>query len=121
MKLGFLHAIALTGLLGCGSGSRAQLAPPPHRASLLPVDSAVLVKEVRGQVDYAYDSTGWHHLEPGKRLQPGATVRAASGSAAILRLPHSSALYKVSSATTVHITLEPPVQEKTAIVLTARH
>lgn len=114
MKFTFLHSIALVGLLGCCSGSHADISTEPSRAvhpALLPVRSAVLVKEVKGKVEYAYDSTGWRTLEEGKLLRAGATVRAASGGLAILRIPESVSFFKISPQTTLHITSEAPADE----------
>ena len=115
MKLSFLQSVALAGLLGCCSGSRAnspgESEPEQVKPALLPIRSVVLVKEIRGQVEYAYDSTGWKLLTEGKELRPGATVRAASGAVAILRLIESSNFFKVSSSTAVHITNETPLDE----------
>jgi hypothetical protein len=115
MKLSFLQSVALAGLLGCCSGARAggdlDTGVLSVKPSLLPIRSAVQVKEVRGHVQYAYDSTGWRQLTKGKTLRPGATVRASSGSAAILRVSDSASFFKVSPSTTVHITNETPVDE----------
>jgi hypothetical protein len=121
MKLSFLQSIALAGLLGCCSGARADadsdagstLSAP----SLLPIRSTVRVKEVLGHVQYAYDSTGWRQLTKGKTLLPGATVRAFSGSAAVLRVADSASFYKVSALTAVHITQETPVEESGIVSL----
>lgn len=115
MKLSFLQSVALAGLLGCCSGSRAnspgESEAAPAKPALLPIRSVVLVQEVRGQVEYAYDSTGWKVLTKGKELRPGATVRAASGAVAILRLAETSNFFKVSPSTSVHITNETPIDE----------
>ena len=115
MKLSFLQSIALAGLLGCCSGARAgsdtEVTGAPARASLLPVRSTVFVKEVHGNVQYAYDSTGWRELTSGKTLQPGATIRASSGSAAVLRVTDTTSFYKVSAQTALHITRETPPEE----------
>ena len=121
MKLSFLQSIALAGLLGCCSGARADAegdaSPERATASLLPIRSLVLVKEVHGHVQYAYDSTGWRELTAGKALRPGATVRAASGSAAILKVGDSASFFKVSALTAVHITNETPVEESGVVSL----
>jgi hypothetical protein len=121
MKLSFLQSIALAGLLGCCSGARASAdtgAGALHvKPSLLPIRSEVLVKEVHGHVQYAYDSTGWRQLTKGKTLRPGATVRASSGSAAILRVGDSASFFKVSPSTVVHITNETPVEETGVVSL----
>lgn len=81
------------------------------KPAVLPIRSVVLVKEVQGQVEYAYDSTGWKPLVKGKELHPGATVRAASGALAILRLAETCNFFKVSPSTAVHITNETPLEE----------
>ncbi len=123
MKLSFLQSIALAGLLGCCSGARAggEVVPETRAAkpSLLPIRSAVMVKEVRGHVQYAYDGTGWRMLTKGKTLRPGATVRASSGSAAVLRVGDSASFYKVSALTAVHITHETPSEEAGVVSLAA--
>jgi hypothetical protein len=111
MKITFLHCIALAGLLGSCSGAHAGNYTAGAPASLLPVRSSVMVKEVRGHVDYAYDGTGWRTLESGKLLRAGASVRAFAGSSALLRLSESASFVKVSPATSVHITSEAPVDE----------
>src|SRR4051794_21215554 len=111
MKITFLHCIALAGLLGSCSGAHAGGHSPTALTSLLPVRTSVLVKEVSGQVEYAYDSTGWRLLESGKLLRPGASVRALAGSSALLRMAESGTFIKISPATSVHITSEPPVDE----------
>lgn len=120
MKLSFLQSVALAGLLGCCSGARADGSESERsavKAALLPIRSAVVVKEVRGHVEYAYDSTGWRVLTTGKQLRPGATVRAGSGATAILRLSETANFFKVSSSTEVHITNETPVEELGTISL----
>lgn len=126
MKLSYLQSIALAGLLGCCSGARADGSGESNgsegessdtKAALLPVRSAVLVKEVRGHVEYAYDSTGWRVLTTGKQLQPGATVRAGLGSVAILRITESANFFKVSPSTEVYITNETPDEELGTISL----
>lgn len=122
MKLSFLQSIALAGLLGCCSGSRADGGADLRtgsRATLLPIRSAVVVKEVRGQVEYAYDSTGWKQLASGKTLRPGATVRASSGSEAILRVSDGSNYLKVSALTEVHFTTETPIEEMGSLSVAA--
>jgi len=78
---------------------------------MLPIRSAVLVKEVSGRVEYAYDSSGWKALQSGKTLHPGATVRAASGSTAVLRVAESANFFKLSPSTEVRITNETPLEE----------
>ncbi len=117
MKLSFLQSIALAGLLGCCSGAHAD-SPSASKVSVkptvLPIRSAVMVKEVSGHVEYAYDSTGWKTLSSGKSLRAGATVRAASGSAAVLRVADTSSFYRVSALTEVRITSETPVEELAA-------
>jgi hypothetical protein len=127
MKLSFLQSIALAGLLGCCSGAHAN--PPvaartPEKSSTpqvstLPIRTAVVVKEVRGHVEYAYDSTGWKTLSSGKSLRPGATVRASADSTAVLRVTDHSSFYKVSALTQVRITSETPVEELAPARLTA--
>ena len=89
------------------------------KPSLLPIRSAVLVKEVIGHVQYAYDGTGWRELTKGKSLRPGATIRASSGSAAILKVGDSASFYKVSALTAVHITQETPAEENGVVSVAA--
>ena len=121
MKLSFLQSIALAGLLGCCSGAHAH--PPLAKASvnpsILPIRTVVVVKEVSGHVEYAYDSTGWKTLSSGKSLRPGATVRAAADSTAVLRVTDTSSFYKVSALTQVRITSETPHEELAPARLTA--
>jgi len=123
MKLSFLQSIALAGLLGCCSGARAgaNSAVSPSKPSLLPIRSAVLVKEVQGHVQYAYDGTGWRDLAKGKMLRPGATIRASSGSTAVLRVGNSTSFFKVSSLTAVHITQATPADENGVVSLASAH
>jgi hypothetical protein len=121
MIMGYYQSIMLAGLLGCCSGARAEspspTIPASPRASILPILCGVEVKEVKGQVEYAYDGTGWRPLTAGKQLRPGATVRAASGSAAVLRV--EEALVKVSPATSLHITMAAPPEETAASLVAA--
>jgi hypothetical protein len=121
MKLSYLQSIALAGLLGCCSGARAGgdsvVSPSPSKRTLLPIRSAVSVKEVQGHVQYAYDSTGWRELTRGKTLHPGATIRASSDSAAVLRVADSTSFYKVSALTAVHITYDTPAAENSVVSL----
>ena len=123
MKLSFLQSIALAGVLGCCSGARAgadsEVPVTSSKPSLLPIRSAVLVKEVSGHVQYAYDGTGWRELTKGKSLRPGATIRASSGSAAILKVGDSASFYKVSALTAVHITQETPAEENGVVSVAA--
>ena len=123
MKLSFLQSIALAGLLGCCSGARAgaetDVTVTSSKPSLLPIRSTVLVKEVNGHVQYAYDGTGWKQLTKGKTLHPGATVRASTGSAAILRVGDSASFYKISALTAVHITHETPAEESGVVAIAA--
>ena len=125
MKLSFLQSIALAGLLGCCSGARAgadsAVSPTAAKPSLLPIKSAVLVREVHGHVQYAYDGTGWRELTKGKSLRPGATIRASSGSTAVLRVADSTSFYKVSALTAVHITHETPAEESGVVSLASAH
>lgn len=117
MKISFHFSIAAAALLGCCSGARASGDLPAQvRPAILPVQKAVEVKQVRGAVEYAYDGTGWRILPAGKQLHAGATVRAAAGSEAILRVNDSS-LVKVSPATSLHITLATPAEEFSGAVL----
>jgi hypothetical protein len=109
MKLSFLQSLVLAGLLGCCSGTRAD--EMPAALTLLPVRAPVLVKQVSGNVQYTYDSTGWRTLPQGKVLKPGATIRAAGGSNAVLRMADSTSFFKVSATTAVHITSEAPIEE----------
>lgn len=118
MKLSFLQSIALAGLLGCCSGARADGASCSRataKAAILPIRSAVVVKEVSGHVEYAYDSTGWKTLASGKTLRPGATIRASFGSTAILRVAESASFFKLSPSTAVHITNETPLEEVSTV------
>ena len=123
MKLSLLQSIALAGLLGCCSGARAgaetDITVTSSKPSLLPIRSVVLVKEVSGHVQYAYDGTGWRELTKGKSLRPGATIRASSGSAAILKVGDSASFYKVSALTAVHITQETPAEESGVVSIAA--
>jgi len=119
MKLSFFHSLALAGLLGCCSGS-ADSKATVIRSAFLPVRSAILVKEVNGAVQYSYDGTGWQKLQPGKMLLPGATVRASSASTAILRIAGSSALFRISPATVLHLTAEMPGTELSPSILAVK-
>jgi hypothetical protein len=119
MRITFLHSIALVGLLGCCSGAHADARSAAVRPALLPVSSVVVVKEVIGQVEYAYDGTGWKSLQPGKQLRPGATLRASLGSTAVLRVPNNASLFKLSPSTTMHITAQTPMEEVTTKALVA--
>lgn len=110
MKITLLHCVALAGLLGSCSGAHAGDCPATA-PSLLPVRTGVLVKEISGHVEYAYDGTGWRILETGKLLRAGASVRAFAGSSALLRFSDSATFVKVSPATSVHITSEAPADE----------
>lgn len=118
MKTSFHLSIVVATLLGCCSGARASCdLPSQARPTILPVEKCVDVKNVKGAVEYAYDGTGWRSLPAGKQLRAGATIRAAAGSEAILKVDQRSSLVKVSSATTLHITVATPVEEFTGPIL----
>lgn len=120
MKMSFHQSVILAGLLGCCSGSRAECPAraAAQRALILPIRSAVEVKEVKGTVEYAYDGTGWRVLPAGKQLKAGATVRASRGSAAILRVDQRPTFFKISPLTFLHITSETPAEERATYVAT---
>ena len=111
MKINFQLSVILAGLLGCCSGARADSPAKSGRPMILPVKNCVVVKEIKGFVEYAYDGTGWRLLEAGKRLKAGATIRAAAGSAAVVRVDERASFMKVSPATMLHITMETPAEE----------
>ncbi len=111
MKITFLHCVALAGLLGSCSGAHASGSLPASPGSLLPAQSTVVVKEVNGHVQYAYEGTGWRTLELGKLLRAGASIRALAGSSALLRIADSDTFVKVSPATSLHITSQAPLEE----------
>lgn len=106
MSMKITTLAALLALVTClGSAKTAE----PQTAAL---KSAVVVTEVNGSGEYAYDSTGWRKLTTGKVLQPGATVRASQESFVILKTVHSPSLIRVSQNTQLHLTLEAPDEER---------
>jgi hypothetical protein len=113
MKTPFHLSIVLAGLLGCCSGARAAdtASTAQNRQTIVPVRHGVHVKETTGTVEYAYDSTGWRTLSAGKHLKAGATIRAAAGATAIVRVDQRPSFVKISSATSLHITPETPAEE----------
>lgn len=122
MRISFHLSLVAATLLGCCSGARASCDVPSHvapsgRAAILPVQTSVEVKLVKGAVEYAYDGTGWRSLSSGKHLRAGATVRAAAGSEAILKVDRRSSLVRVSPATSLHITMAAPADEISGPVL----
>ena len=120
MKMSYFQSILLAGLLGCCSGTRADAQQAsPARASFLPVQTGVEVKDVKGRVEYAYEGTGWRVLTVGKQLRAGATVRAAAGSSAILRVDHRSSLFRITPFARLHITAAAPPEEATVALFAA--
>lgn len=69
------------------------------------------VREIRGGVEYAYDSTGWKALTPGKMLKPGATIRTTSHGEAVLTVAENTAMLKVNPNTSLELTPAPPPEE----------
>lgn len=59
----------------------------PARAA---VEHPIEVRQTTGTVEYAYDSTGWRPLRPGKALHAGATVRTAAGASVLLKMETGS-------------------------------
>lgn len=104
LKLAAVLGVALMAQIAVKAGAGSD-------AKITPLKSSVIVTEVTGTTEYAYDSTGWKTLKKGKVLQPGATVRAGQKSAAVLKSLHAPTFIKVSSETQLHLTLEAPADE----------
>src|SRR3954465_15802667 len=64
----------------------------PARAA---VEHAVSVKEVSGLAEYAYDSTGWKQLSPGKVLHAGAYVRTGTDARVVLAMEEQGSFVRV--------------------------
>src|SRR4051812_42753905 len=64
----------------------------PARAA---VEHAIQVKQVSGAAEYAYDSTGWRPLTPGKVLHAGASVRTGSDATVVLAMEEAGSLVRV--------------------------
>lgn len=103
--------IRFTGLLSVLFMTSAHEPAPEKRATVLPTDALVMVTEVTGQAEYAYDSTGWKPLEAGKILHAGAVIRTVGNSTALLRLANTTTLVRVTPASKLLLTPEPPVDE----------
>ena len=111
MKLSFLHCVALAGMLGCCSGTKADAVKMTQRRNTLPISHDVVVREVKGTVEYAYDSTGWKKLEKDKLLKAGATIRTQNDSSVLLKVEHQSTFYRISSESLMQLTPETPESE----------
>jgi hypothetical protein len=104
LKLAAVFGLTLATQMGTFAGGGME-------AKITPLKTSVVVTEVTGKTEYAYDSTGWKTLHKGKVLQPGATVRAGQESAAVLKSLNAPTFIKVSSGTRLHLTLEAPAEE----------
>src|SRR4051812_3834648 len=112
MKLSFLQCVVLAGLLGCCSGTKADAVKvAAQNRNGLPVAHDVVVKEVKGSVEYAYDSTGWKKLQKDKLLKAGATIRTQGDSTVLLKVEHQSTFYRISSNSILQLTPETPADE----------
>jgi hypothetical protein len=76
-----------------------------------PLKTHAFVTEVAGSPQYAYQGTGWQALKTGKILKPGAIVRAAAGSSAVLKVATSDNFIKVAPGTNLYLTPETPTEE----------
>ncbi len=115
MKISFLHCIALVGLLGCCSGTRADaIKAAIQKRNALPVAREVIVREVKGSAEYAYDSTGWQKLEKDKLLRAGATIRTQGDSSVLLKVESQSTFYKIHSNMVLQLTPQTPDDEVNA-------
>ena len=112
----FMKLVRMAAIVGLVFGTQAGM-KAGGEARIAPLRSAVVVTEVKGKMEYAYDSTGWKTLQKGKVLQPGATVRAGQRSAAVLKSVEAPTLIKVSSETKLHLTLEAPAEESCPLLL----
>jgi hypothetical protein len=74
-----------------------------------PVSSEVVVVEIDGNPQYAYDGTAWQPLFAGKALKPGATIRTLGGSIALLKVGES--FIKVTAHSRLHLMPETPPEE----------
>lgn len=92
-------------------GSFETVATPQTINHFAPVKSHMIVTQINGAPQYAYEGTGWKLLASGKILKPGATVRAGRGSSVVLRAAESPTFIKVSSGTRLHLTAETPAEE----------
>ena len=101
---------SLLGLLGTLVTTIAQ--PQTLEAKIAPLRAPVIVTEVQGSSEYAYDSTGWKPLATGKILQPGASVRTSGQAVVVLKTMNAPSFIKVSPGTQLHLTLEAPAEER---------
>jgi hypothetical protein len=120
MKLSFLHCIALAGMLGCCSGSKADSTRISTKRSSLPISRDVIVREVRGTVEYAYDGTGWQKLEKFKLLKPGVIIRTRGSSSVLLKSENQSTFYRIGETSVLQLTPETPEDELVAASRQAR-
>jgi hypothetical protein len=81
-----------------------------------PISSEVVVVEIDGNPQYAYDGTAWQPLFAGKVLKAGATIRTLGGSIAVLKVGES--FIKVSAHSRLHLMPETPPEEiRTSILV----
>lgn len=81
---------------------------PPARAA---VEHAIEVREVSGLAEYAYDSTGWKQLRPGKVLFAGAHVRTSAGSMVLLAMEEEGSFVRVGPSRRLELAKAAPATE----------
>ena len=80
----------------------------PARAA---VEHAVAVREVSGIAEYAYDSTGWKPLTPGKVLHPGAHIRTGSDARVLLSMEEEGSLVRMGPSARLELAKAAPATE----------
>lgn len=100
----------LVGLLVAGTifASDSSEKSPVHKAA---IPGIAVVKELKGNAQYAYDSSGWQQLKVGKHLRPGASIRTAANGKAILKIAGSSNYISVSPSSQLTLVPEAPIEE----------
>jgi hypothetical protein len=104
LVLGFTTAALVANLSSLG-------ADRPARAA---VEHAVAVKEVSGNAEYAYDSTGWKPLSAGKVLHAGAFVRTGSDARVILSMEEQGSFVRVGPSSRLELAKAAPALEREA-------
>jgi hypothetical protein len=102
LVFGFTMAALVANLSSLG-------ADRPARAA---VEHAVAVREVSGNAEYAYDSTGWKPLSVGKVLHAGASVRTSSGAKVILAMEEQGSFIRVGPSSRLELAKAAPALER---------
>jgi hypothetical protein len=85
----------------------------PARAA---VEHSIAVRAVSGAAEYAYDSTGWKALRPGKVLHAGATVRTSNDGNVLLAMEEEGSFIRVGPMSKLELAKAAPGFETISIV-----